>query len=191
MKNIGILLSILITTFCNAQDKIPTQEEARAFFEKEDKSGFLFHSITEDEELFELYAKRLPGDVIVSGTKIYQVIDIKKVHIINFGSIQLRQTLNIGQITELQEEIMKKYNSGVPFLQLIEKYSESKTPQSAVIEWPLESFNEKRKELFTTYKEGEIFAYNDLNNNEYKLYVKNSISTAKTVVYVFEAEYQP
>ena len=192
MKIIAILLSIFASHFCLGQDKIPSQEEAEAFFEKEDKSGFLFHTVTEEDELFGLYANRQPGDVIVSGTTIYQVINIKNVHIINFGSIQLEQTLSPEQIAKLQKEIIEKYNAGVPFIQLIREYGENKASasDSAVLEWTLENFNPKRKEMFVKYAAGEIFAYNDPNNNEYRLYVKNSLSTPTKVAYVFEAKYQ-
>jgi hypothetical protein len=192
MKIIAILLSIFASHFCFAQDKIPTQEEAEAFFEKEDKSGFLFHTVTEEDELFGLYANRQPGDVIISGTTIYQVVNVKKVHIINFGSIQLEQTLSTEQVAEIQKKIIEKYNAGVPFVELIREYSETKASasESAVLEWPLENFNQKRKELFVKHKEGEIFAYNDPNNNEYRLYIKNSLSIPRKVAYVFEAKYQ-
>lgn len=190
MKIIIVVVSLFATALCIGQSRIPTQEEASAFFEKEDKTGFIFHSITEDDELFELYAKKQPGDVIVSGTRIYKVLNVKNVHIVNYSLLQLEQTLTPEQVLELEKTIIAKYNSGIPFVKLIEEYREYKYASNSEAEWPLENFDQHRREMFEKHKVGEIFTINDPANNSYKILIKNNNPFPEKVISIWEAEYK-
>lgn len=190
MKNIVTVVLTIAGIVCNAQDRVPTQEEAVRYFETTDVSEFSRHTITEEDELFSLYSRHQPGDVIVSGSAIYKVEQVRKVHLVNFGAIMLEQTLTPSQAVELEKTIAAKYRSGVPFTKLIEEYSEYKYASNSEMEWVLENFDDHRKEMFEKYKVGEIFAINDPGNNSYHLYVKNSEPISGKVIYVWEAKYK-
>ncbi len=187
---INFIVFLLITgIFCNAQDRIPTEEEAARFFEREDKTGFIFRTITIDDALFELYARRSPGDVIVGGSKIYKILGIKTVHIQNFGSIQLQQTLAEKEVHELEKIIIEKYNSGTPFSDLNQEYGENKNAYTDDIDYPIENMGNLGREM-EKHDVGELFVVNDPPNNSYKVIIKNRPAVAQMVVQVFEADYK-
>lgn len=185
------LISFLLLSIASvAQNRIPTEEEAARFFEREDKSGFVMQSYTEEDELFGFYSKRQVGDVIVSGTKIYKIIDNRMMKIQNYGVIQLPGTMTEKQAVEQEMAIHKKYKSGVPFSDLIMEYGENKHISNSAVEMPIDNLGEIQREMFDKYAVNEIFAINDADNTSYKVYLKNNNPVQKKVIRVFEAEYK-
>ena len=185
-----ILIAFLIfSAGCMAQTRIPTEEEAARFFERQDKTGFVLQAYSEEDELFGFYSKRQVGDVIVSGTKIYKVIDNRMMKIQNYGVIQLPGSLTEEQAVEQEMAIHKKYKSGVSFGDLIMEYGENKHRSNSAVEMPLDNLSEMHREMFDKYAVNEIFAINDADNTSYHIYLKNNNPVQKKVIRVFEAEY--
>lgn len=183
-----LTLFSLATLSAQAQQAPPTVEEADRFFGREDKTGFVFRSITEGDELFGFYAKRQPGEVVIGSEKIYKVLTVKTVHIQNYGCIQLQQTLTERQAAALQKIIIERYKSGTSFIALNREYGENKNDIAANIEYPLENLGNQGREM-EKHEVGEMFVVNDPANNSYKVIVKNKPPYPQKIVQVVEAEY--
>lgn len=182
------LLFVLYGLNCTAQQAPLTVEEADRFFGREDKTGFVFRNITEGDELFDFYAKRQPGEVVIGSKKIYKILAVKTVHIQNYGCIQLQQTLTEKQAAALQKLIIQKYKSGTTFIALNREYGENKNDIAADIEYPLENLGAQGREM-EKHEVGEMFVVNDPANNSYKVIVKNKPPYPQKIVQVVEAEY--
>ena len=76
MKLIYTLL-LLLPLLCSAQDKTPTPEEAKMFFENADVMLGEQQTFYEHDEFYSMYAKRNTGDIIITGSVMYQVLGIE------------------------------------------------------------------------------------------------------------------
>src|SRR5688572_8715157 len=122
MKLINALL-LLFSIFSVAQTKTPTEQEAREYFEKEHETTYVNTYFEEDGELFDLYSRKNPGDIIITGTEIYKVIGTKYITLYECSLIMFdEKKQSAAEIESLQKTIISQYNFGVSLEQLAAKY---------------------------------------------------------------------
>lgn len=189
MKGFVLLINLFVSTLVVAQGETPTLEQARAFLDKEDKTGFDFYNIYEDYEEFSYFSQKAEGEIIVSGTTIYKVVNHRLDHIQKFHCIQLEQTLTEKDAIELEKIIIKKYISGIPFAQLVEEYSINKNFHIDGLDMPIERIGKLGEEM-QKHNVNEIFAVNDPVNNSYKVVIKNNNPAPRKAIFMWKAEYK-
>lgn len=188
MKLVINVLLLLFSIFSVAQTKTPTKEQATEFINKEDKTGFSFYYVYEDDEQFEFYWQKADDEIIISGTTIYKVVNHKIENVQNFNSIQLEKTLSIKEAVELEKIIIKKYMSGMSFAKLEEEYSIHQFTPGTEQERPVERLGKMGEEM---QKHGinEIFIANDPETNSYNIVIKNNNPIPRKAVFMWKAEY--
>lgn len=188
MKITAISIFILFSFSLIAQNKTPTSEQAKEFINKEDKTGFSFYYVYEDDEMFEFYWKKDDDEIIISGSTIYKVINHKIENIQNYNYIQLDKSLSIKEAIELEKIIIKKYISGVSFTKLEEEYSINRQAIGVEQERPIERLGKMGEEM-QKHDTNEIFTSNDAENNLYNIVIKNNIPSLRKGVFLWQAEY--
>lgn len=181
MKLINVLL-LLFSIFSVAQTKTPTEKEAREYFEKEHETTYVNTYFEEDGELFDLYSRNNPGDIIITGTEIYKVIGTKYITLYECSLIMFdEKKQSAAEIESLQKTIISQYNFGVSLEQLAAKYG---TPESYAPEISIDYENLSDGPLKTALKEHsskEIFLVNFLNQMSYLMVINNNPTKQKSV----------
>lgn len=131
-----------------------THEEAEAYLQSTEHRDMTMYY--DNDELFELYAKREPGEMIINGNEIYKVYRVKnaKVQNCNILSVQTH-----GQTPEqhkaLQKKVLDDYNSGTTFAKLIEKYAEDE--KWGAVDYEIVTEGTGFDEAIATHVPGEVF----------------------------------
>jgi len=188
MKTIMTLCLIAFAIMTNAQDKIPTLEEARLYFKNATIEDLMISSYSEEDgELYNFYSSKNPGDIIITGNEVYQVEGQKTVTLYNYSLIILDNTKQkIANIEKLQKTIIAKHNFGVSFKELAEKYA---NPETAIEDISLEYemlTDGLLKDGIDTHSPGEMFVV-EFNENVHHLIVINGLPVMKKAVVVKKA----
>lgn len=124
MKIIIVGLSLFATALCNAQNKIPTEQEARAFFANANDTLITTMTVfEEDGPLYDLYSRKNPGDIVITGTEICQVVGQQIQTIYNCSAVSFdKEKQGYREVEKLQKTIMAKYNFGTSFEELTAIY---------------------------------------------------------------------
>lgn len=181
MKLINVLLP-LFSIFSIAQTKTPTEQEAREYFEKEHETTYVSTYFEDDGELFDLYSRKNPGDIMITGTEIYKVIGTKFITLYECSLILFdEKKQSAAEIESLQKTIISQYNFGVSLEQLAAKYgaSESYTPEISI---DYENLSDgPLKKALEEHSPGEIFLVNFLNQMSYLMVINNNPTKQKSV----------
>lgn len=179
------LLLLLITTAFSAQEKPLTNEEARAYIESTEHADMTVYY--EGEELYDMYAKREAGELIISGNEIYKVYGVQNTKVQNCNVVAIT---NAGFTPEQQKahqkKILAEYKAGMPFRKIIEKY----TPdgKSGAINYDIVTQGTGFDEAFATHRPGEVFTL-DYEGGFYVI-VMNGLPVPKKAVRVLHATYK-
>lgn len=177
-----LLLFITLPLTALAQTKTPTEQEAREYFEKEHETTYTSTYFEDDGELFDLYSRKNPGDIIITGTEIYKVIGTKYITLYECSMILFdEKKQSAAEIESLQKTIISQYNFGVSLEQLAAKYG---TPESYTPEISIDYENLSDGPLKTALKEhspGEIFLVSFLNQMSYLMVINNNPTKQKSV----------
>lgn len=116
------LLFLLIAYNLTAQEKPLTHDEAWTYIENaEDRDMTIYY---EGEELYEMYAKREAGELIISGNEIYKVYGVENTTVQNCNLLAVTNPdFTTEQHNALKKKILAEYNNGISFQKLIEKYA--------------------------------------------------------------------
>ena len=182
MKEIILSLPLFLSLIAIAQTKTPTEQEARDYFEKEHETTYRTTYFEEDGELFDLYSRKNPGDIIITGTEIYKVIGTKFITLYECSLIMFdEKKQSAAEIESLQKTIISQYNFGVPLQQLGEKYgtAESYTPEISI---DYENLSDgPLKKALGEHSQGEIFLVDFLNQLSYLMVINNNPTKQKSV----------
>jgi hypothetical protein len=111
----------------NAQDKTPTILEAQKFFDEADVMLGENEIYFENEPFYFSLAKRNVGDIIITGSDMYQVIGAENAMVQNCGLLYFdTQKLSVTEIATLRKNIITKYNRGISFGNLVTEYKNDK-----------------------------------------------------------------
>lgn len=182
MKYSFLLFLVFIYSFGHAQNQIPTEQEARDYFEKEHETTYVNTYFEEDGELFDLYSRKNPGDIIITGTEIYKVIGTKFVTLYECSLIMFdEKKQSAAEIESLQKIIISQYNFGVSLELLGKKYGtpESYTPDISI---DYENLSDgPLKKAIDEHSPKEIFLVNFLNQMSYLMVINNNPIKQKSV----------
>lgn len=182
MKTITLLMMFLFSLYSYAQTKTPTEQQAREYFEKEHETSFVNTYFEEDGELFDLYSRKNPGDIIITGTEIYKVIGTKFVTLYECSLIMFdEKKQSAAEIESLQKTIISQYNFGVSLELLGKKYGtpESYTPEISIV---YENLSDgPLKKALDEHSPKEIFIVNFLNQLSYLMVINNNPIKQKSV----------
>lgn len=182
MKTITLLMMFLFSLYSHAQAKTPTEQQAREYFEKEHETSFVNTYFEEDGELFDLYSRKNPGDIIITGTEIYKVIGAKFVTLYECSLIMFDENKqSAAEIESLQKTIISQYNFGVSLELLGKKYGtpESYTPEISI---DYENLSDgPLKKALDEHSPKEIFLVTFLNQKSYLMVINNNPTKQKSV----------
>lgn len=182
MKVIALFLLCLFSICAHAQTKTPNEQEAREYFEKEHKTTHISTYFEDDGELFDLYSRKKPGDIIITGTEIYKVIGTKLITLYECSMIMFdEKKQSAAEIESLQKTIISQYNFGVSLQQLGEKYGtpESYTPEISI---DYENLSDSPlKKALEEHSPKEIFLVTFVNQISYLMVINNSPTKQKGV----------
>ncbi len=162
-----------------------THEEAEVYLQSTEHRDMTMYY--DNDELFELYAKREPGEMIISGNEIYKVQHVKNARVQNCNILSVQTH---GQTPEqhkaLQKKVLDDYNSGTTFAKLIEKYAEDE--KWGAVDYEIVTEGTGFDEAIATHVPGEVF------NIEYEggFYVMqlNGTPVRRRAVWVIHATYK-
>ncbi|MHA3788527.1 hypothetical protein ACX0HA_09985 [Flavobacterium hauense] len=182
MKAKALFIISLFSLCAYAQPKIPTEQEAREYFETEHKTTYVTTYFEEDGEFFDFYSRKNPGDIIITGTEIYKVIGTKFVTLYECSLIMFdEKKQSAAEIELLQKTIISQYNFGVPLQQLGEKYGlpESYAPEISI---DYENLSDgPLKKALEEHSPNEIFLISFLNQISYLMVINNNPTKQKSV----------
>lgn len=185
MRVIFLIICIVFTLHAKAQEKPLTVEEAQAYLQNTEHRDMTVYY--ETDELFELYARREPGEMIISGNEIYKVHQVKnaKVQSCNIVSIQTKG-LTPEQHNALQKKVLDDYNSGTTFANLIEKYAEDE--KWGAVDYEIVTEGTGFDEAIATHAPGEVFVV-EYDGGFYVMQL-NGMPVPRRAVWVLHATYK-
>lgn len=185
MKTQLTLLLLIITTALSAQEKPLTNEEARAYIESTEHADMTVYY--EGEELYDMYAKREAGELIISGNEIYKVYGVENAKVQNCNIVAVtNEGFAPEQQKALQKKILAEYKAGKPFQKLIEEYAAD--GKSGAINYDVVNQGTGFDEAFATHKPGEVFTLE--YEGGFYVIVMNGLPVPKKAVRVLHATYK-
>lgn len=119
------LFFLLFTTAMVAQNRTPTEQEARDYFYNNQEIISSSTYFEDDGPLFDFYSGKNPGDIIITGTEMNKVIGPKLITLYNCSMIFFDNRLQpAAEIESAQKTILANYKSGFSFQELAERYSD-------------------------------------------------------------------
>lgn len=190
MKLITNISLLLFSFFSIAQNKTPTEQEAREYFKKEHETTYINTYFEDDGELFDFYSQKNPGDIIITGTEIYKVIGTKFITLYECSLILFdEKKQSAAEIESLQKTIISQYNFGVSLEQLAAKYGTSES-YNAEISIVYEDLSDgSLKKALDEHSHGEIFLVKFENQISYLMVINNNPIKQKSVS-VHQAVYE-
>jgi len=116
------LFFILLSLTAVGQEKLLTETEARKYIQNAELvETYIYY---ETEELFDLYAKRYSGDIIVTSNEIFEVIGVESVTVVNCGLL----LLEMGPAEkQTKQKITDAFKKGASFAELTAAYGKDFT----------------------------------------------------------------
>lgn len=187
MKIIALLLTVLATVFCNAQDKILIEKKAREFFATAHDTAVVSVTILEEDgEIYDFLAIKKPGEIVIYRNTAFLVGDLITATAYNYSIISLNKAKQGADLVKkLQNEIITKYNFGVSFKELIDKYATSETG-SEDITYHYEFLQESMlKDVISLHEPGKIYA-EELSEDIVYIMVLNSLPSKQKTISAFQ-----
>lgn len=152
MKTTALLL---LFWFSATAQETPTPQQAKAFLDAHINAEVDF---SEYDKTYELLKGHKPGDIVIDGDNIYKIIESITVTGYNAGYIYLdTKKLSEDQIKQLTDDIFSQYNNGMPFQELIEKFSMDKNPNAAELKFTDGQMVATFEKAVKEHKAGEVF----------------------------------
>lgn len=179
------LLFLLIAYNLTAQEKPLTHDEAWTYIENaEDRDMTIYY---EGEELYDMYAKREVGELIISGNEIYKVYGVENVKVQNCNILAVtNESFTSEQQKALQKKILAEYKTGKPFQKLIEEYAAD--GKSGAVDYDVLNQGTGFDEAFATHRPGEIFTLE--YEGGFYVIVMNGLPVPKKAVRVLHTTYK-
>ena len=182
-----ILCIAALAFFCSlkAQEKPLTAPEAEAFLQTAEERDMTIYY--EGEELYDMYAKREQGELIINGNEIYKAYGVENVKVQNCNILAVTNPgFTLEQHTAHQKRILAEYKAGATFQSLIEIYAPD--GESGAINYDVVNKGTGFDEAFATHKPGEIFTV-DYEGGFYVI-VLNGLPVPRKAVRVLHATYK-
>ena len=187
MKYLVALLCLFLSCCVSAQEKFITKEEADAYIQStEDRDMTIYY---EGEELFEMYAKREPGDIQIFGNEIYKTYGVENIDMQNCNILSVdAAALTPEENKALQKKIIAAYKSGTTFSTLIAQYA--KDENAYLINYDLPVKGTAFEESLTAHNPGDIFTIEFEDPQGFYVMVLNGVPVIKRAVKVLHATYK-
>lgn len=184
------LLLTLLSLAVTGQNKIPTEQDARAFFSTANDT--LITTITvfeEDGPLYDLYVHRNPGDLVITGNEICQVVGKQMSTTYNCFAISFdKEKQGAKEVERLQKTIMAKYKFGTSFQELTAIYAMPENTHEMDISYE-DMPDGHFKTALDKHKPGEIFVVEISETYSYVMII-NSLPVKKKSISVKMAVYK-
>ena len=180
-----ILLLAGVATFAQS-GRVPTEEEAWRYFEAAQPGSITWYTYYEGEELYELYARRDPGDVIIMGTNLYRVKEFKDLNLFECRVLELHgDRLTAGEMEGYAARITKACEEGIPFEDLIAQYAHN-SPETQT-----EELNDDYLPVaMATGEAGMLFVVTEENHSKMRFIMVKQYKGSKRAVKVQFVEYK-
>lgn len=180
-----LLLSLLLTVplICGAQDNMEMQK-ARIFFANSNQTQVVEITLSEsDGEMYDLYANKAVGDIVITGEDIRLVKEKKLLTTYNCSVFFFnKEILGAEDAIKKRNTILSKYNFGVSFRELADKYATPETSSDDFIFY-YESLNEgPLKEALGSHNPGKMFLVEVSNNFSYLIVINSPPVQQNTIV---------
>lgn len=171
MKTIALLLVIVCCFTAKAQET-PTLKQAAAFLSAHINSEI---DISEENKIYALLQGHKSGEIIIDGKNIYKIVEPITITAYNAGYIYLdAKTLSADEVKQRTDEILSQYNSGVPFDELIKKYSMDKNPNAAELKFTEGQMVAPFEKAVKEHATGEIFTVTTPEKGWFHIIKKNA-----------------
>ena len=166
-----IFLFLLITCSTgNAQDKIPTPQEAEKFFNDADVMLGEIQTYFENEPFYSTFSKSNVGDIVITGSNMYKVLAIENVMVQDCGMLLFNtEKLSFKEINTLRKSIIAKYKSGISFGDLVAKYKNDAVKGIESYDVIIHQQTTEFQEALKKHNRGDIFAVDVPNTNNCSL----------------------
>lgn len=183
MKIIAVYILLLASCFCSAQDKSLIEKKAREFFATAHDTAVVRVTIMEeDAEMYDYFLNKQPGEIVIYGNTIFLVRDFISATAYNYSIISLNKSkLGADVVKKRQNEIITKYNFGISFKELIDKYATPETG-SEDITYHYEFLQKSiLKDVISLHEPGKIYA-EELSEDIVYIMVLNSPPTKQKTI---------
>jgi parvulin-like peptidyl-prolyl isomerase len=154
MKAILLLLISGFWLSATAQES-PTPQQAKAFLAAHINAEA---DISEYNKTYELLKDHKPGVIVIDGKNIYKIVEPTTISAYNAGYIFLdTKKFSEAQIQQLTDDIFSQYGNGIPFRELIEKFSMDKNPNAVELKFTEGQMVPAFEKAVKEHKAGEIF----------------------------------
>ena len=189
MKEIILSLPLLWSLTSIAQNKTPNPEEAKSFLEA--KTSYVETFVISDSDAeYEKYTHKKIGEIVIDESHIFKILEFKETMSANYGFIMLDTGgLSSNEINKLRETIISKFKFGIPFSQLSEQYSISKS-NDTTFDLGTNDFGQQFQAIADNHYAGDIFTIDPPVLQNFAVVVKNTDATLKKFVVVQHAVYE-
>jgi hypothetical protein len=185
MKIIMCIATLVFFCSLKAQEKPLTVPEAEAFLETAEERDMIVYY--EGEELYDMYAKRERGEIMISGNEIYKAYGVENVNVQNCDILLVNTTkLTAKEKTALKQNIFSDYKAGILFTDLIAKYGEGE--HSGATDYDVVIENTTLGEAFAGHTPGEILTVE--YEGGFYVIVLNGLPVPHKAVRVLHATYK-
>lgn len=169
MKTIALLL--VLTSYAVSAQETPTPQQAAAFLNAHINATV---DISEYNKSYNLLKDHKPGEIIIDGKNIYKIVKDTTATAYKAGYIYLdTKKLSEEQIQQLTDDIFSQYTNGMPFNELIEKFSMDKNPNAADLKFTEGQMVATFEKAVKEHKAGEIFIVKTPEKGWYHIVRKN------------------
>lgn len=183
MKTLVLSLLLGIPFICVAQDNIDIQK-ARSFFASANQTQVVEMTLSEsDGEMYDLYSNKAVGDIIITGEDIRLVKEKRLLTAYNCSVFFFnKEILGAENAIKKRNTILSKYNFGVSFKELADKYATPETSSDDFVFY-YESLNEgPLKEALGSHNPGKMFLVEVSNNFSYLIVINSPPAQQNTVI---------
>jgi len=183
MKYLYLFLFSTLSIFSFGQDALDMQK-ARSFFASANQTQVVEITLSEsDGEIYDLYSNKAVGDIVVTGEDIRLVKEKRLLTTYNCSVFFFnKEILGAENAIKKRNTILGKYNFGISFKELADKYATPETSSDDFIFY-YESLNEgPLKEALGSHNPGKMFLVEISNNFSYLIVINSPPAQQNTVI---------
>lgn len=185
MKTTALLL---LFWFSAIAQETPTPEQAKAFLDSHINAEL---DISEYNKFYDLLKDHKPGEIVVDWKNIYKIIEPITVTGYSAGYIVIdTKKFSEEQIQQLADDIFSQYKNGIPFTELIEKFSMDKNPKAAELKFTDGQMVATLEKAVKEHKAGEIFIVKTPEKGWFHIVKKNEDDKQINAIRVEHALYR-